>query len=477
MDIFSVRMIVIYFLYGLSFFTMAFAIIFQARKNSSFILAKSVWFLSGFGLFQAFAEWAKVAKILQLYGINLLSIPLLHFIDSVTIVISFIFLFLFGIHLLVDSTGTHKHYKFIPLVLAVIWSIKFIITDLIIFPTENFQAWTANSIALARYLIAFPGALLVSVGLLLQVPQLKRLELKSAYYNCRAAAVVFAAYGFFSGLLPFPTRFWPGNVLNTATFLQVTGLPVQVFRVVLGILMAYTIIKTINIFHVEQQKRIEDADRIRTVMEERERFSRDLHDGIIQSVYGARMLLNLSQSMFRKNEKMQASERLDEVKEMLDNTVDELRVFMKDLHRDTDKEESLQQTLTKLISDLRRLSVISINLKNNIEGDVYLSQKQQTYVFYIVKEALFNVIKHAHANKCSITLERKDNSIIIKVTDDGIGYNLQHYLNSGCTENKGLLNMKFRAQQLGCTLTINTGEGKGTEVVLHIPTDVMQSSA
>jgi signal transduction histidine kinase len=472
MSFFTVQMIVLYFFYGLAFFTMALVIASQVRKNSSFVLAKPIWFLSGFGLFQAFSEWAKVAKLLNMYGINLLNITLLHLLDVLTIGISFIFLLLFGTHLVIDSIEKYPKLKYLPVLVAIGWTFKFITIDFMLFPVDSFKIWTANSIAWARYLMAFPGAMLVSVGLLLQLPALERLELKSAYYNCQGAAMAFAAYGFFSGLITFPVDFWPGNVLNTTTFLEATGWPVQFFRATLGILMAFTIIKTINIFNVEQQKRLEEADRLSVLMEERERFSRDLHDGIIQSIYGAGLIIDASQAMLKKDKIDKVNEHMDDAKKRLNNTISELRNYIKDLQKDKETKGSLKHILLQLINEFRGLSMMPIDFKDKLKNDLYLNQKQEKNVYHIVQEALFNIVKHAQATKAKIIIEEEENNkIFIRVIDNGAGFNLQKFQKSGNLENKGLNNMKFRAQRLGGMLTINTSVGHGTEIVLSFNID------
>jgi signal transduction histidine kinase len=461
-------MVVIYFFYGLVFFTMALVIASQIRKNSSFVLAKPIWLLCGFGLFQAFAEWFKVAKLLNMYGINLLNITLLHLIDVLTIGVSFLFLLLFGTHLVIDSVGKYEKLKYLPLVLAFGWIFKFIVIDYLFFPVDNFKIWTANSIAWARYLLAFPGAMLVSVGLLLQLPALKRLDLKSAYYNCQGAAIAFALYGFFSGLITFPVNFWPGNILNTTSFLEITGWPIQFFRATLGLLMAFTIIKTISIINVEQQKRLEEADRLSVLMEERERFSRDLHDGIIQSIYGAGLIIDASQAMLKKDKLDNVSEHMDDAKRRLNNTISELRNYIKDLLKEKEVEGNLIDMLQSLINEFRGISVITIDLIDKLDRDMHLNQKEEKHVCHIVQEALFNIVKHSQATKAKIIVEEDDDShlLIIRVLDNGSGFSLHKLQKSASLESRGLNNMKFRAQRLGGNLTINSTLGKGTEIVL-----------
>lgn len=472
MSVFDSKMIVLYFAYGLSFFTMALVIAFQARENSSFVLAKPIWLLAGFGLCQAFAEWAKVTKLLHMYGIELLSITALHLLDVLAIGISFLFLFLFGSHLVVDYLKKYTYLKYVPLIIAAGWVAKFIIMDFLLFPLASFKMWAAYSTAWARYLMAFPGAILVTAGLLLQLPELKKLDLKSAYYNCQGAAFAFAAYGFLSGLVTFPVDFWPGNVLNTESFLQRTGWPVQFFRASFGLLMAFTVIKTINIFNVEQQKRLEEAERLSVLVAERDRFARDLHDGIIQSIYGAGLILDASQAMLRKGELGKVDEHMAQAKTKLNETIAQLRDYIRDLQKGRETKGNLKQVLLQLIHEFRKFSMTPIDFEDNLKKDLVLTQKQDKNVYHITQEALFNVVKHAQATRAKITVEEGENrEIILQIIDNGKGFDFGKWQAGGSVDHKGLANMMFRAQRIGGRLTIDTDLGRGTTVTLVFQVD------
>jgi signal transduction histidine kinase len=450
---------------------MALVIAFQIRKNSSIILAKSIWLLVGFGLFQALAEWSKVTKLLHMYGINLLNITVLHLVDVLTIGMSFLFLFLFGSHLVIDHLKKYTYLRYLPLIIALGWIAKFIVVDFMLFSVDSFKIWTAHSTAWARYLMAFPGATLASAGLLLQLSELKKLDLKSAYYNCQGAAVSFAAYGLLSGLITFPIDFWPGNILNTTIFLETTGWPVQFFRATFGVLMAFTVIKTINIFNIEQQKRLEEAERLRVLMEERERFSRDLHDGIIQSIYGTGLIIDASQAMLKKEKYDKVNEHMLKAKTKLNKTISELRDYIKDLQKAKETKGSLKHLVLQLLNEFRIFSVIPIDFEDRLENELFIDQKQEKNVYHIIQEALFNIIKHAQATKARIIVEENDNNkVTIRIIDNGVGFNLKK-LQDGEVENKGLANMKFRAQRLGGSLTIDTNIGQGTQIILSFTKD------
>lgn len=472
MNVFAGEMLLLYFLYGLAFFTMALVITVQRRRNSSFILAKPLGLLAGFGLFQAFAEWAKVAKLLNMFGISLLSVISLHLLDGLAIGISFSFLFLFGSYLIIDYLDKNPYLKYLPLIIPLGWLIKFVILDYMLFPVGNFKTWASHSTAWARYCMAFPGAILVSIGLYLQLAELRRLNLKSACNSCLGAAIAFTAYGFFSGLIPFPVDFWPGNILNTTSFYDITGWPVQLVRAFLGMAMAFTVIKTINIFDLEQQKRLEEVERTNLIMKERERFSRDLHDGIAQSIYGAGLIIDASQEMLKREKYPKVHQHMLDAKSKLNDTIAELRDYIRDLQQEEGTKGNLRETIDELLIGFRKFSMIPIDFEYELEQELFLNQRQEKNIYHIIQEALFNIVKHARATKAGIVArQNKNGKIIIRVNDNGKGFNLKNLREEGSLENKGLANMKFRAQRLGGKLIIQSSEGQGTQITLSFYDD------
>ena len=99
------------------------------------------------------------------------------------------------------------------------------------------------------------------------------------------------------------------------------------------------------------------------------------------------------------------------------------------------------------------------------DEEVNLDEDYATAIFRITQEALTNVAKHANAKRVDITLDVRDDFYMLKVCDDGTGFNP----NTGKENTFGLLGIRERAIILGGTLAINSGVGQGTEIITHIP--------
>lgn len=208
------------------------------------------------------------------------------------------------------------------------------------------------------------------------------------------------------------------------------------------------------------------------LMEERERFSRDLHDGIIQSIYGAGLIIDASQAMLQKQEFDKVNEYMMEVKTKLNKTIAELRDYISDLQKARGTKGNLKHILTQLLGEFRKFSMIPIDFEDRLGKEFFLNPKQEKNVYHITQEALFNVVKHAKATKAKIIVEEnEENKLTIRIIDNGIGFNLKRLQNSGSVETKGLANMTFRAQRLGGRLAIDTKSGQGTQIILSFYVD------
>ncbi len=473
------NMSIIYFIYGLAFFTVGLSLALQSRKDSDFVLSKSLWMLAGFGFIHSLGEWAKMYVPLELSADTISSNLVLRIIEALIVSNSFMFLFLFGINLLIDSTGKYYRLKYLPFIINGIWLIKFVFWDLVIVGVDDIVNWTFYSTTMARYLLALPGSFATGIALLIQASTLREFDLNSAAKNCKIAGISFLLYSFFSGLVVLPVSFWPGNFLNTETFFSIVGLPVQIFRALLGLVIALTISRIINMFNEEQSRRLAQAKQQSIIIQERERFSRDLHDGIMQSIYSVGLVLKASKLMLKEGETETLAAQLDYSENKLNETVLLLRNYIGDLHQVNKEEYRLKELLENLGQEYKGLLMLNLKIETNLEKDIFLTPTQANYLSHIVKEALFNIIKHAHASKVKIQVltatNGKQENINVLIIDDGIGFDFQVAGNKHAAENLGLANMKFRAQRLHGSLEIITAANIGTKISLTFPVDVTLS--
>ena len=95
-------------------------------------------------------------------------------------------------------------------------------------------------------------------------------------------------------------------------------------------------------------------------------------------------------------------------------------------------------------------------------------------LFRIVQETLQNVVKHARAAHVAVTLTRTGDTVVLSVTDDGVGFDLTV---PARPTSFGLSGMHERAGLLGATLTLRSAPGQGTSIVLRLPVDRLVPSS
>jgi signal transduction histidine kinase len=193
---------------------------------------------------------------------------------------------------------------------------------------------------------------------------------------------------------------------------------------------------------------------------ERERLGRQLHDGAIQKVYTAGLLVESAQKLTEKENAL--GQRLEKAVYVLNDAIGDLRQSLGDLKTAPPK-ESLETALHRLAEDPRFQSLIKVRLMLDLPDREALSPTRSDHVLSIVNEALSNVIRHARANQVTITAWQEADRLKMEIQDDGVG--LSREVEPGF----GLRNMYDRARLLGGSVEINNANGKGTLVKLEIP--------
>ena len=457
-SIFVLNQPILLFGYGLTFFVMGLAIAFQLRSNSRLQLARSLVWLAAFGIFHSLYIWAELFSPVQEAYLSLNGIIILHRIHLVFLGISLLCLFEFGESLLQPlKKGRAVH----PLSLALLTA--YILIALVVLPRiePNPHIWHNTANALARYLIGFPGSVLAAYGLRDQTfRHIAPLHAPQIVSTLRTAGIALALFAFFGGLLPPPVPFFPGNVLNSDSFERLIGIPSLVFQAVIGLVLAVTIIRALDIFNVEIQGRIEEMEKQQILTAERDRIARDLHDGSIQMVYTAGLLVNSARKLIEPDSP--AVTRLDKAVEVLNDAIHDLRRNLVEL-RGTPSKENLLFALQQIADDPRFHSLVQVTLDVTLpEGDL-LSPLRTDHVMAIVKEAMSNIVRHANARHALIRAQAADGHLHMSIQDDGSGFPADRQ------PGFGLRNMQDRARLLGGKLDVKSDAGQGTTVLLDIP--------
>jgi signal transduction histidine kinase len=457
---FEINQPIIQFAYGLTFFVMGLAIALQSRSSSRLELARSLAWLAAFGIIYSLFEWGELFSPVHEAYLSPQGIERLHVVHLIFLSVSFICLFEFGVALLRPlGKGQWLH----PITLLLLAG--YILFALFLLPGRfaDLHLWHDTANALARYAIGFPGALLAAYGLREQVFRfIAPLNVPHIVSTLRWAGIALILFAFLGGLIPPPVSFFPGNWLNTQSFEALVGAPPLVFQSIVGLVLAITIIRGLEIFRVETERRIERMEQQQILSAERERIARELHDGSIQTVYTASLLVDSARKHIEPES--QAANRLDKAVEVLNDAISSLRRNLGELHP-TPSEEDLASSLKEMAGDPQFRSLVQVSLDLSLPAGAKLASQRTGHVLAIVKEALSNVVRHAGARHVYMAARSLDGYLHLSIRDDGKGFN------KDMPPGYGLRNMQDRARLLGGRLDITSEPGKGAVISLDVPWD------
>lgn len=465
---FKTNFTLIYFVYGLFFFLMGFAIALQIRTHrnlSTLPLAKSLYLLAAFGITHGLFEWAFIFIPIHAQYASTQAIKYFYIFGEILAGISFLFLFNFGVNLTVEFFKKYNWLRYLPSMIFIFWLVSFILVPLLI--NDNTGERIFASETWTRYLLGFPAAFSGSYAFWKQYQTFRATTSYSIAKNFRQASFFFCLYAVATGLIVPEADFFPASILNAEAFFNIFHVPIQLVRAICGMAIAYYVIGALDIFSLEHRKSLEEARRIHLLLEERERICRDLHDGIIQQIYAVGLQLE-NTCYLVKEDVHSASGQINIVLASLDKIIKDLRNYILDLQPVNFQETNLHLGLSRLIRKLQANSGIQPEL--DIKGEVIELPKEICYhIYHIVQEAVSNTIKHAGATKIKIELEFLPGKIRLVISDNGQGFAAgkigQEYQSD---THQGLQNIQERSKLIGARLNIDTEINKGTRISLTI---------
>ncbi len=460
------NMVLIFFGYGLAFFAMGIAIALQCRKHSSLRLSRSLCFLSVFGILHGLSEWGYIFIPVQAAVFDKWVVNALQTLHMVLLAGSFTFLFSFGVRLFLDTEKRFYWLKWVPIGLFVLWFSSFLHFRPHL-PDIN-EAWLHTGEAGARYLLALPGSILSSYAILRQKNEFEDFGINSAIRHLRGASAIFAVYGVAAGVFVPASSFPPASVLNTTLFLRLIGFPVQVIRALGSVMIAYFVVRILEVFDMESARRLEELERQRAVLRERDRISRDLHDGIIQAIYAVGLNLENSCYLIDENPDL-AKKQIRSNMERLNESIRDIRRYIMDLR--PPESRSLRHSITSLADEFKSRTGLEVELAFKGIPAEEMPPEVRSNIYHIVREALANVTKHARASKVEIGMEFREGAVRFTIRDNGAGFNYEQVraMQEAAPEKFGLRNMAERARLLRGKLTVNSVPGRGTEIALEVP--------
>jgi PAS domain S-box-containing protein len=211
---------------------------------------------------------------------------------------------------------------------------------------------------------------------------------------------------------------------------------------------------------VTDRKQAEET--LHRVLEERERLSQELHDGVIQTLYALGLMLEESQRLIVED----AGKALS----LLDRTVATINLTISSLRRYIHGREPAIMSPALFKSEMNSLVALieafdaRVNLQLSDHGIDQLTPGQIEHVFFIVKEALSNAARHSNGTEILVSIALRTGGVRVAILDNGSGFNVET-VHLG----QGLRNMQSRAQKMGAQFSLISAPKKGTLIVIKIP--------
>jgi signal transduction histidine kinase len=199
------------------------------------------------------------------------------------------------------------------------------------------------------------------------------------------------------------------------------------------------------------------------VQHERDRISRDLHDGVIQRLFSIGMSLESARALITADP-VRADDRVSSAVDGIDDAIRELRNHIFQLRPHQSALMGLSRGLTELAREHEVNALVRPQLAVSSAVDATVPGSVVPDLLQVVREALSNVAKHAHARSVELRCELHGTDVLLEVRDDGRGYEPD-----AARVGHGLDNIAERANAIGATFVIDSAPGHGTLVRLTVP--------
>jgi signal transduction histidine kinase len=203
---------------------------------------------------------------------------------------------------------------------------------------------------------------------------------------------------------------------------------------------------------------------------ERSRISRDFHDGIGATLSQISISIDVANQKLAEGDATGSKEEINFVSKTLRNLMETLREIIWTLDPSHNKLEDLIVNIRFYSARLLQSKGLKLTFDTNVNGlDIQLTSEFRRNIFFIVKEVLNNICKHSKATNVDIKIMMKQGGFELEIHDNGIGFCFSDEAQDP-RHGKGLQNIRLRSDILGGKVEINSQNGKGTSVIIYVPT-------
>ncbi len=521
---------VVFFVYGLAWFVLGLTIALEQRRATALPLASSLKYLAIFGFLHSIVEWLDMIFVLAGSQQDFFS---LRIVRTILLAASTLILAYFGVHLITNIRQKYYWLKAVPFALFALWLLAMVVPHLIPIPQEPATGglvlclqchraasisylvlsgnWVSSADILSRYFLYLPASLLSAWAMLYQTRWFKQNGFKQEARDSAVIVYAFIFDGVIAGLIVPPGPFFPATILNYATFFRLFAIPPQILRALVAVVLTFFMARALRVFekerrgqlrkalqdkveaqqqtlqaqeHVRKQleewnKNLEELVKKRTteidernrevvILQERDRLAREMHDSLGQTLSYLGLKVMELEKLLLSGEHEKALSSIQAMELAVQNATAEVRESILALKTSLKPGRGLLQAIEEYLINFGEQTGIETEI--GIEGgdQLSLAPSAQVQILRIVQEALTNVRKHARARTARINIGVKAKEVLISVEDDGQGFNLDEVLQEP-GQRYGMHTMRERAEEIGGSLTINTGPGKGTKLIFRLP--------
>lgn len=199
--------------------------------------------------------------------------------------------------------------------------------------------------------------------------------------------------------------------------------------------------------------------------EERRRVATEIHDGVSQQLVSVWYRLQAARRHLTANAE-RVGQELDKAQELVGGALEEARIAILDLRPTTLDDLGLGPSIRALAS---RTFGDAVGLDVQVDEGIVLPAHQEVAVYRIAQEAMTNVSKHAGASHVRIALVAEGGDVVLRVEDDGRGFDVVAVRGRRSQTSFGLAGMGERSALLGGTLSISSHPGEGAVLELRLP--------
>ncbi len=220
-------------------------------------------------------------------------------------------------------------------------------------------------------------------------------------------------------------------------------------------------------------EQVESEERIRKLThqlimayeQERKLLSMELHDRIAQNL----SLLHIEVDNVSQEYSPSLMPKIERIKDILQSTIRDIRNISYDLRPPELDQFGLEKAIFFLCRDMSERAGFKIDFSSVGMEELILDSKVEINLYRIIQESLMNIEKHAKAKNVSIKMVASYPKLIIRIEDDGVGFDVEKEISESVKKKKlGLIGMQERARLIGGDIKITSIKGKGTKVTLEI---------